>query len=306
MAVSGNKNDWIDAEAIAAYLEANETRCRPLLFNSPDLEKLKHVCIIHSRLSKERRRYLNKLHFAVREYFGLQETLFGTFGRKTQLQLLRRYPSFAALANASDQELVDFLKSHRYRNPKFIQRVLEKIRHHEQYVSPQREYAYQFETSFLCEMLLSLHDRLYSLELDMERIVSGHRLGPIFQSLPGAGRILSAKLLVLFGDRKARFQTANGVQCLYGTAPKNFQSGGYHKVVMRKACNKTGRDVFFEYSFSSLRFSSWARIYYDLQRSRGKTHSVAVRALSNKWVQVIFKMWQTESPYQEGLKSKVA
>lgn len=306
VAVSGNKSDRIDAEAIAQYLEANETRCRPLLFNSPEIEKLKHLSIIHRRMSKEHSRYLNKLHFAVREYFGLQESLFGTFGCKTQLQLLLMYPTFTDLAKASDRELVDFLKSHKYRNPKLIQRVIDKIRHHEQVVLPEREYAYQLETSFLCGILLSLRDLLYSLELDMERIVSSHRLGTIFKSLPGAGRILSAKLLVLFGDVKARFTTANGVQCLYGTAPKNYQSGGYHRVVMRKACNKAGRDVLYDYSFSSIRFSPWARSYYDLQRSRGKTHSVALRALSNKWVQVIFKMWQSESLYQESMKSKVA
>ena len=78
--VSGNKNDAIDALAIAEYLRNNAPHIRELTYNSPEIERLKTLSIIHSRISRERARYLNKLHFTVRQYFPLQERLFNDFG----------------------------------------------------------------------------------------------------------------------------------------------------------------------------------------------------------------------------------
>ena len=137
---------------------------------------------------------------------------------------------------------------------------------------------------------------------EMNSILINHHLGEVFHSLPGSGFVLSAKLLALFGDNMDRFDTANQAQCLFGTAPKNYQSGNYHKVLMRKACNKSARAVLYTFAFTTLRYSSWARSYYDQQRKKGKTHSVSVRALSNKWVRVIFRMWKNEENYQEEKK----
>jgi len=136
----------------------------------------------------------------------------------------------------------------------------------------------------------------------MKCITDSHLLGKYFQSLPGAGNILACKLLALFGDNKDRFDNYNGVQCLFGTAPRNYQSGPYHKVLMRKACNKSARAILYDFAFASMRFSKWAREYYDNQRAKGKTHSVAVRALSNKWVKVIYKIWKDEIFYEESKK----
>jgi hypothetical protein len=127
-------------------------------------------------------------------------------------------------------------------------------------------------------------------------------MGLVFKSLPGAGNVLACKLLALFGDNKDRFNDYNGVQCLFGTAPQNYQSGMYHKVIMRKACNKSARAILYKFAFSSLQFSDWARCYYDNQRAKGKTHSVAVRALSNKWIKIIYKLWKDEILYCEDKK----
>ncbi len=109
--------------------------------------------------------------------------------------------------------------------------------------------------------------------------------------------MLACKLLALFGDNKDRFDNYNSAQCLFGTAPKNYQSGTYHKVIMRKACNKTARAILYKFAFYTLQFSTWAREYYDSQK--GKTHSAAVRALTNKWIKVFYRIWKDEIIYEE-------
>ena len=171
-----------------------------------------------------------------------------------------------------------------------------------QLISADVEFAYKFEVEGLCRILLILKNELKHIEREMNRITDLHPLGKCFKSLPGAGPILACKLLALFGDNKDRFDNSNGAQCLFGTAPKNYQSGPYHKVIMRRACNKSARAVLYAFAFTSLKFSGWARKYYDTQRAKGKTHSVAIRALSNKWVKVIYKLWKDEILYNENEK----
>lgn len=295
--VSGNKNDNIDALAIAQYLRHNQASIRPLLFNSPEIERLKTLSVVHTRLTHNRARHINKLRFCVRQYFPLQEELFSAFGGPTHLKMLIKYPTFESLQSASDEEIKDFLIKNKYCRPAWINKILEKSRSFRQYISQDVVFAYRYEAICLAEIIMSLNNNLREIEKEMASITEKHTLGKCMKSLPGAGVVLSAKILALFGDNKDRFDNANGAQCLFGTAPKNYQSGPYHKVIMRKACNKSARAILYQYAFSSLKFSSWAREYYDNQKSKGKTHSVAIRALSNKWVNVIFALWKKETFY---------
>lgn len=297
--VSGNKDDNIDAYAIAEYLRINARHVRELLFNSPDVERLKTLSIIHSRLTRNHARHINKLHFVVRQYFPLQERLFRKFGCKTQLKMLLKYPALADLSSAFDDEITNFLKMNKYRVQKNIDKLIDKIRTHKQLISPDIEYAYKIEAKCLCRLLLIQGEEMDQIAREMKQITDNHHLGNCFQSIPGSGDIFSCKIFALFGDNKDRFDNYNGVQCLFGTAPRNYQSGPYHKVIMRKACNKSARAILYQFAFASLRYSQWARKYYDDQRSRGKTHSVALRALSNKWVKVIYKLWKDEIFYEE-------
>jgi len=297
--VSGNKNDDIDALAIAEYLRNNATYTRELTYSSSEIERLKNLSIIHTRLTQNRARHVNKLHFTVRQYFPLQESLFANFGCTVQLRMIIKYPTLDCLHTSSDEKIEEFLKSEKYRRQVYIDKIINKIRNYKQLISQDVEYAYQIEAKAICNIILILNDELKRVEKKMNQITTSHKLGKYFKSLPGAGNILACKLLALFGDNKDRFTNHNGVQCLFGTAPKNYQSGNYHKVIMRKACNKSARAVLYNYAFSSLRYSKWAREYYDNQRSKRKTHSVAVRALSNKWVKILFRIWKDEVLYQE-------
>lgn len=299
---SGNKTDNIDALAIAEYLRSNQHSIREMKLNTSEVEKLKTLSVIHSRLAQNNARHLNKLRFAVRQYFPLHDTLFTSFGCMAQLKMIIKYPTYEDLKNASKKELQQFLLDNRYRKSSCIAKLLDKIKKYHQIISKDVEFAYKIEVNCLCNQLLVLNKSLKCLEQEMGKITSNHSIGKCFQTLPGAGKILSAKLLSLFGDNKNRFGSANDIQCLFGTAPKNYQSGNYHKVSMRKACNKSARSVLYRFAFSSMLFSVWARKYYDLQRERGKTNSVAVRALSNKWIKVIYSMWKNECVYDESKK----
>jgi hypothetical protein len=42
----------------------------------------------------------------------------------------------------------------------------------------------------------------------------------------------------------------------------------------------------------------WAEAYYQRKRQEGKTHSMAVRALSKVWVRIIHALWSKQELYQ--------
>ena len=67
----------------------------------------------------------------------------------------------------------------------------------------------------------------------------------------------------------------------------------------RFACDKSLRYSIDHVAFLSLRWSEWARAYCDEQRARGHSYRQALRALSAKWLKIIFVMWERQVPYDE-------
>ncbi|MGA3151963.1 MAG: helix-turn-helix domain-containing protein [Streptosporangiaceae bacterium] len=56
-----------------------------------------------------------------------------------------------------------------------------------------------------------------------------------------------------------------------------------------------------KWAFASLRRSAWAREFYDAQRARGKNHHAALRALGNRWLEVLWHCLTKNVPYDEAV-----
>jgi transposase len=91
------------------------------------------------------------------------------------------------------------------------------------------------------------------------------------------------------------------VQALAGTSPVAFQSGNFARAHRRHACNKALRNAFHQFAWQSARLEPWALTYYQRKRQEGKTHTVAVRALANHWVRILFAAWITRRPYDPAI-----
>jgi transposase len=76
------------------------------------------------------------------------------------------------------------------------------------------------------------------------------------------------------------------LQALAGTCPVLYESGNYSRARRRLACVKPLRNVLYQFAWQSTREEEWALEYYHSLRAEGKSHSVAVRALSNNWVRI--------------------
>jgi transposase len=131
--------------------------------------------------------------------------------------------------------------------------------------------------------------------------------GEIYLSFPGLGRRLAARIAGEVGEHIEQLTTPNSLQCYAGRAPVTRRSGKRDLVVAhRLACNRYLADAVHKWAFASLRRSEWARQFYDGQRARGKNHHAALRALGNRWLEVLWHCLTNEIPYDEAATSPTA
>ena len=121
----------------------------------------------------------------------------------------------------------------------------------------------------------------------------------IFDSFPGAGPQMSPRLFVAFGTDRERYAEANAMQKYGGIAPVIEQSGQKKWTHWRYSCPKFLRQTFVEWAGQSVRYSFWAKAYYEQQKQKGKPHNTIIRALAFKWIRIAFRCWQTSTPYDE-------
>jgi hypothetical protein len=48
-----------------------------------------------------------------------------------------------------------------------------------------------------------------------------------------------------------------------------------------------------------VKYSFWARAYYQQQIEKGKSHNTVIRSLAFKWIRIVFICWKERKPYDE-------
>jgi transposase len=137
------------------------------------------------------------------------------------------------------------------------------------------------------------------LDEEIEKLCTKLPDHKIFAALPGAGKVLSARLLAAFGEQRERFPTAAALQMYVGVAPVTVRSGASHRVHWRWACPKFQRQTFIEWTAQTIPKSFWAKTFYEKQKERGVSHNAAIRALAFKWIRVLWRCWVEQTPYDE-------
>jgi transposase len=150
----------------------------------------------------------------------------------------------------------------------------------------------------LVAQLLPLLEQIAAYDKEITELFLTHADSQIFASLPGAGKRLAPRLLAEWGDDRKRYADRSLIQALAGTSPVPFESGKYAKVHQRLACLKPLRNALQQFAWLSTQQETWAKDYYDRKCQQGKSHSMAVRALANVWVRIIYAMWVSKTSYQ--------
>ncbi len=293
------KTDTIDAYLLAKTGRADFADLRRLNPDSEQIQELKTLTRDQDGLVQMQTRLAKGLTACLKAYYPVALEVFGKLQQPSTLAFLRAYPTLQAARAASVEELVALLKQARY--PGARQKAEEITKHLQQPCL----HASEVTTRTKSRLMLALVDQLEPLlkqiaeyDKEIERLFLMHEDLELFQSLPRAGQRLAPRLLAELGDDRARYDSASSLQALAGTSPVLFQSGAYQKAHRRLGCIKPWRNALQQFAWQSTHSEAWAKEYYQRKRTEGKSHTVAVRALANVWVRILYAVWKTKEPYR--------
>jgi transposase len=299
--VSGAKNDRSDAQLLEEFVRLHRDKLKAL---EPDTEltrKLGGFVENRRRLVDERTRFVNQLHSTLKTYYPLAQSLLeDQMNAPLAAEFLARWPELQSLQQATPKVLRAFFFKHNSRSAKTIEERIVAIQKAKALTTDSAIIApAQLLVQTLAHLLKPLHRAIAQFDKLIEQAMKEHPDAALFQSLPGAGPALSARLLAAFGTNRQRFASAQEVAQLYGLAPVVVQSGNSKTTHMRHRCPKFGRQTFHENAVCAARQEPWAASYYEQQKERHPRHKhhMACRALAYKLIRIYYACWRDRQPY---------
>lgn len=274
------------------------------------------------RAARDQRRLLNRLRADLQTTYPAALVLAGKdLGAPTVLRLLQRWPTQPELAQACREELVAFARAGRHGWPEtFADRVAAALAAPS---LPTRDYLVRAKSAGIrlaAIQLLALHEarrgwerRMGELLLGGPRTAEDHTVtdpdpgkafpgGEIYLSMPGLGDRLAARIAGEIGEHITQFDHPSGLQCYAGSAPVTRRSGKSDFVVARRlAHNHYLGAAVHQWAFCSLTRSGWAREFYDGKIAAGKNHHAALRALGNRWLEILWHCLTNSVLYDEAV-----
>lgn len=298
---SGAKDDPSDA---ALLLELLERHRESLDIWRPDTEEtrlLQRLCQDRRKVVDMRTKVCNSLRSKLKEYYPQALQLVGDdLATEMSCAFLGKWSNFESVAKAHPQTLRKFFHRHNARNEAKIDERLKMIASSRPLTTDRAIVdACILWVHSLIPQIRSLNKAIDVYDQHIRNVFKDHPDAHIFESLPGAGKQLAPRLLAIFGTDRDRFKSAVDVSTLNGVAPVVERSGKQSWVHWRWHCPKFQRQGIVEFASHSIGYCAWAKAHYQKQIKRGKGHHAAVRALAFKWMRIIFRCWQTRTPYDE-------
>jgi transposase len=250
-------------------------------------------------LSGEIVRVSNRLRAKLLRYYPAALQVFSTLAQNITLAFIQAYPDPIQARALSLEQFRRFALEQGYPQPKRLSACYLALQQAHIPVGNQIAVAYAREAVLLSQLLQKLVMTKKEDIKHLQQIFHQHPDWEIFASLPGAGDLLAPSLLVKFGDDRQRFPHPEVVQMRAGTCPVTIQSGRIRQVRYRYACDGDFRNIAVQFAKASLRTSAWANGYFQQALPRTKSISHAYRCLANRWLAIIWKLWQSAQTYDE-------
>ena len=294
------KADPTDAELALELLLRYRAKLKALKPQSAPMRSLARLVEQRRRLVGDKSRISNRLTDALKQYF---PAILDWFEDKDTLlfcDFLSRWPTLKQLKRARQATVQSFFHEHHVRSQARIDERLRAIKS----AAPLTDDVAVIRPNQL--LVLALVDQmrvtLQAIERFDAEIATVSETLPdyaLFRALPAAGVTLAPRLLAAFGEQRERYHSAAEIQKYSGIAPVTESSGKKHWVHWRLQCPTFLRQTFVEWAGATIPRSFWAAAYYRQQRAKGCSHQAAVRALAFKWIRILYRCWQTRTPYDE-------
>lgn len=304
-APSGVKDDQLDSWSLADALRTDGYGWAMLHAEDPLVEQLRLLCRDEVALIEQRTALVNQLIAALRDYYPAALEAFEKMTEPYVWRFIESYPTPQALVAAGRRKWQKWLHAHKLWRTEIAEARMAVFARATEFCGSPAQCAAKSLLALSCaRLLLTLERQLEDYRTRIESLYAQHPDHDIFGSLPGIGPKLGPRLLAELGDRRERFADAQSLQCLAGTAPVTRESGNFSLVRMRRGCIKSLRAAVHLWVDISRRKCAWAQAYYQSHRERGHNHACALRCLGQRWLKILWKMWQTRSPYDEALHTR--
>ena len=295
------KDDGKDARYLAELLWMHHDKLKAWQPDDSQTRLLQQLVAHRRAVIDERTALTNRLEALLKHYFPQALELCGEdLWRPLATSFLLKWPTLQSLQKVKAATIKAFYYLHGSRSQKLIEERLEVIA---RAVVLTDEVAIlqtcALRVQLICRQLREVQRAVAELDARLSAVFAQHPDREIFQSLPGAGPVLAPRLAASLGSERDRYQSAHSLQCFSGIAPVTKQSGHSRYVHRRYRCPVFMKQSFHEYAGESIRFCRWAAAHYRQQRNKGAGHHAAVRSLAYKWQRIIWKCWQSRTPYHE-------
>lgn len=296
---AGEKDDEWDARVLADAVRTDAHRLHRIEPQSDATEELRESVELRRTLIKERTRHINRLRSLLSEWCPALNALCHDFTRRWVMDLLAEFPLHEDLAAAHGNRINRIMKKHHLHPP--TREGVREVRAKEPLFIPEsHKMPLRREIRFLADQIANLSDHLGQLDGELQGLVEAHPDAPIFQSLPGAGTTTVASFLAAFGEDREASPSWRQLAAFWGVAPLTKQSGKHRSVHHRWTCRPGMKQTLTLFAFQTASTDGcWAREYYQEKRKRNAEHYTALRCLAQRWVKIIYRMWQDRSTYAE-------
>lgn len=297
---SGAKDDPTDALLQVEILTLHMNKLSIIEPESAAIRSLAQLVEYRRSLVQDSVDLSNKLTATLKNYYPQALEWFKEKDTFIFCDFISKWPSLAKVKRAKKQTLLDFFNSHNSHYAHVNDARILSIKN----AMPLTDDIGVIEPNqLLVEVLIVQFNVLLkgieSLDKVIKRAYKDQKDKIIFDSLPGAGPQLAPRLLVAFGNNRDRYHDASEVQKYSGIAPVIERSGKKKWTHWRYSCPTFLRQTFVEWAGYSIRYSFWAKAYYEQQKSKGKPHNSIIRSLAFKWIRIVFRCWKTNTPYDE-------
>ena len=297
-APSGVKDDELAAWSLADALRLDGAKWRPLCPQDSIVEELRLLCADEAGLIEQRTALVNQLQQALQEYYPAALEAFDDWTAPFTWAFVKAFPTPQKLGQATVHRRKVVLHTHKLWRSDTAEGRLAIFARAEQFCGGESVTRAKSRLAVsLCHSLETLQAQLEEYRAAIEELFAKHPDHDVFGSLPGVGPKLGPRLLSGVGSERAEYPEAQGLQCVAGSAPVSFASGQMRVVKIRWHCDRFLRHTVHLWADTSRKTCTWAQAYYLAKREKGKSHSCALRCLAQRWLKILWKMWQTRRPY---------
>ena len=299
-ASSGSKSDPVDAKIQVEILQYHRDKSTPLKPQSDSIRQLNQLVLFRRKLVQDRVSLSNKITGILKQYFPQSLLWFKEKDTAIFCDFLKRWTTLEQAQAARKTTFLAFFSKHNSHYPdvneaRFTQlKAAKPLTRDEAIIKPN-----SLMISLLVPQLKQLLLAIRTLDEEIKELYIQHDDHIIFDSLPGAGPCYAPRLLAAFGEDGARYQSASDIQKYAGIAPVIEASGQKAWIHWRYHCPKFLRQSLVEWAGQTVRYSYWAKAFYEQQIGKGKSHNVAIRALTFKWIRIVWRCWQDRKVYDE-------